>query len=130
MIEESNEHVLEKESKIGSDGVDGRYKTLFEQVNAAAFLTTFEGQILEANHKSCELFGYKHNELLRLSLNDIISGETDWLHFKDEIAARGGLNIETESICKDGSYIPVEISISLFKMDDKPMFYKPQTTDY
>ena len=123
MVEESNEHILEKEPKIDSDAVDGRYKTLFEQVNAAAFLTTFEGQILEANHKSCELFGYRWDELLRLSLNDIISREIDWSEFKDEIAARGGLNIETESVCKDGSYIPVEGSISLFKMDAKPVMF-------
>jgi PAS domain S-box-containing protein len=123
MLEESKEKIPEKESKFVNDGGDGRYKTLFEQVNAAAFLTSFEGQILEANHKSCELFGYKHSELLRLSLNDIISGDKDWSHFKDEIAGRGGLNIETESICKDGSYIPVEISISLFKMVDKPMMF-------
>jgi PAS domain S-box-containing protein len=122
MVEESNKQVLEKPD-VDSNNVDERYKTLFEQINAAAFLTTFEGQILEANHKSCELFGYRWNELLRLSLKDVLSGDIDWPQFKDEIAARGGLNIETESICKDGSYTPVEISISLFKMDDKPVMF-------
>ena len=122
MVEESNKQILEKPN-IDSNTADERYKTLFEQINAAAFLTTFEGQILEANHKSCELFGYRWNELLRLSLKDVLSEDIDWSQFKDEIAARGGLNIETESICKDGSYIPVEISISLFKMDDKPVMF-------
>jgi len=102
---------------------DGKYRTLFEQVNAAAFLTTFEGQILEANQKSSELFGYEWDELLRLSLKDILPKEIDWLEFKDELAARGGLNIETESICKDGSYIPVEISVSLFRMGNKPVMF-------
>ena len=122
MVEESNKQILEKPD-VDSKTADERYKTLFEQINAAAFLTTFEGQILEANHKSCELFGYRWNELLRLSLKDVLPRDTDWSQFKDEIAARGGLNIETESVCKDGSYIPVEISISLFKMDDKPAMF-------
>lgn len=122
MVEEFNKQILEKPD-VDSKTADERYKTLFEQINAAAFLTTFEGQILEANHKSCELFGYRWNELLRLSLKDVLSRDTDWPQFKDEIAARGGLNIETESVCKDGSYTPVEISISLFKMDDKPVMF-------
>lgn len=122
MVEEPNKQILEKPN-VDSNTADERYKTLFEQINAAAFLTTFEGQILEANQKSCELFGYRWNELLRLSLKDVLSGDIDWPQFKDEIAARGGHNIETESICKDGSYIPVEISISLFKMDDKPVMF-------
>ena len=109
--------------KVDSNDTDGRYKTLFEQVNAAAFLTSFEGQILEANHKSYELFGYGWNELLRLSLKDILPRDTDWDQLKDEIAAKGGLHIETDSITKDGRCVPAEISISLFKMSGKPVMF-------
>ena len=114
---------VEEKNKVDSKTDDGRYKTLFEQVNAAAFLTSFEGQILEANQKSCELFGYEWNEILRLSLKDILPRETDWDQFKEEIAAKGGLKVETESITKDGSYIPAEISISLFMMSGKPVMF-------
>ena len=121
-MQEYNETVEEK-NKVDSKTDDGRYKTLFEQVNAAAFLTTFEGQILEANQKSCDLFGYEWNEILRLSLKDILPRETDWDQFKEEIAAKGGLKVETESITKDGSYIPAEISISLFMMSGKPVMF-------
>ena len=121
-MQEYNETVGEK-NKVDSKTDDGRYKTLFEQVNAAAFLTSFEGQILEANQKSCELFGYEWNEILRLSLKDILPRETDWDQFKEEIAAKGGLKLETESITKDGSYIPAEISISLFMMSGKPVMF-------
>jgi len=121
-MQEYTETVKEK-NKVDSKTDDGRYKTLFEQVNAAAFLTTFEGQILEANQKSCELFGYEWNEILRLSLKDILPRETDWDQFKEEIAAKGGLKVETESITKDGSYIPAEISISLFMMSGKPVMF-------
>ena len=119
------EEELKEQEKpvVDSNDTDGRYKTLFEQVNAAAFLTSFEGQILEANHKSYELFGYGLNELLRLSLKDILPKETEWDQLKDEIASKGGLHIETESITKDGRYLPVEISISLFKMSGKPAMF-------
>lgn len=121
-MQEYKETVKEK-NKVDLKTDDGRYKTLFEQVNAAAFLTTFEGQILEANQKSCELFGYEWNEILRLSLKDILPRETDWDQFKEEIAAKGGLKVETESITKDGRYIPAEISISLFMMSGKPAMF-------
>ncbi|UCD14269.1 MAG: PAS domain S-box protein [Thermoplasmatales archaeon] len=123
MVNNSYEHFFDEKAQVNLDTPDERYKTLFEQVNAATFLTTFEGQILEANHKSCDLFGYRWNELLRLSIRDVLPKETDWSQFQDEIAARGCLNIETESVRKDGSYVPVEISISLFKMDGKPVMF-------
>ncbi|MEM4258946.1 MAG: PAS domain S-box protein [Candidatus Thermoplasmatota archaeon] len=113
----------EKTTILDTTTSDGRYKTLFEQVNAAAFLTTFDGQILEANQKSCELFGYQWNELLRLSLRDLLPKETDWIQFKDEIAARGGNNFEVEVVTKDGSFIPTEISISLFRLENKPAMF-------
>jgi len=43
----------EPEKKQNKKDSDGRYKTLFEQVNAAAFLTTLDGKIMEANQRSC-----------------------------------------------------------------------------
>ena len=124
MIQEGEEKISKESMPNAASQVnDERYKTLFEQVNAAAFLTTLDGQILEANHKSCELLGYKWDELLRLSLKDLLPEETDWPSFVDEIAARGGLHIETENMRKDGEYIPVEISTSLFKMKGKPVMF-------
>jgi PAS domain S-box-containing protein len=123
MLEYKENCNQEKSLPVDTSTFDGRYKTLFEQVNAAAFLATFEGQILEANQKSCELFGYQWNEILRLSLKDLLPKEIDWMQFKDEVAARGGLNIETEAICKDGGYIPTDLSISLFSLEGKPVVF-------
>lgn len=123
MLTDSSSSYCNEEEKIDTANPDYRYKTLFEHVNAAAFLTTFNGQILEANHKSCDLLNYRWDELLRLSLRDVLPKETDWSQFQEEIAAKGGLNIETHSVCKDGTYIPVEISVSLFKIDNKPVMF-------
>ena len=123
MLQKFKDNAIEAKPATSSTTSDGRYKTLFEQVNAAAFLTTLEGKILEANQKSCELFGYDWTEILRISLKDILPQEIDWIQFKDEIAARGGLNIETEGICKDGSFLPVELSISLFTIEKKPVMF-------
>jgi len=114
---------LEEKSDMGSHKIDERYKTLFEQVNACAFLTTLDGQILEANQRSCDLLGYGWNEILRLSLRNIFPQNTDWCQLMDEVAAKGGLRIETENICKNGGYLPVEVSISLFSLKKKPVMF-------
>ena len=100
---------------------DGRYKTLFEQVNAAAFLTTLDGKILEANLKACDLLGYEWGEFMQMSLSEILSESTDWSQLIDEISARGGINFETENIRKDKTSFPADISTSLFTMEGKPV---------
>jgi len=100
---------------------ESRYKTLLEGVNAAVFLTTFDGEILEANHKSCDLLGYSLDDLTQLSLKDVFPDNYDWAQFKDEISAKGGIHIESENIRKDGSSFPVEISASIFTFEKKPV---------
>jgi len=100
---------------------EGRYKTLFEGVNAAVFLTSFDGKIIEANLKSCDLLGYGWDELTQLSLKDIFPESYDWNQFIDEISAKGGLNFESQNIRKDRSIFPVEISASIFTLDKKPV---------
>jgi len=122
MLQESDDKSFqEQETKSDSRNFDGRYKTLFEQVNAAAFMTTLDGKITEANQKSCELLGYNWDELIQLSLQDIFPASADWSQLIEEISARGGINFETENIRKDGSHVPVQISTSLFKMEGKPV---------
>ena len=104
-----------------SRAFDGRYKTLFEQVNAAAFMATLDGNITEANQKSCELLGYDWDEFMQLSLRDILPASVDWPQLVEDISAKGGINFETENIRKDGSHVSVQISTSLFKMEEKPV---------
>lgn len=114
-MQEIKENVMEGKPTISPS--DDRYHTLFERINAAAFLTSFEGQIQEANHKSYEFLGYDWNELLRLTLQDVLSKDVDWKQCHDELAARGCLTFESETICKDGSRFPVDVNISIFRMD-------------
>jgi len=100
---------------------ESRYKTLFEGVNAAVFLTSFDGKILEANLKSCDLLGYGWDELLGLSLKEIYPESYEWDQFIDEVSAKGGLHFESENVRKDGSIFPVQVSASLFTLDKKPV---------
>jgi len=114
-MQETKGNLVKEKPKITT--FDDRYSTLFERVNAAAFLTSFEGQIQEANQKSYEFLGYDWNELLRLTLQDILSKELDWAECRDELAARGCLTLESETVCKDGTQFPVDVNISIFRMN-------------
>ena len=100
---------------------DERYKTLFESVNAAAFLTDLDGKILEANQKSCWLFNYDWDELTKKNISDIFPEFAGWSQLKEEIFSKGGMNFESINIKKDGCQFPVDISTSLFKMEGKPV---------
>lgn len=108
-----------EESKNKS--LDGRYKTIFESVNAAAYLTEIDGKILESNQKSCWLSGYKWDDLTKMNISDIFPDSVDWPQLAEEIISKGGMDFESENIRKDGSSFPVSISTSLFKMDGKPV---------
>jgi PAS domain S-box-containing protein len=122
MLQESEDKSFTTQcKKTGVRAADGRYQTLFEQVNAATFLTTIDGTILEANMKSCELLGYNWDELMQLSLKEVLPASTDWLQLVDEISSKGGIHFETETIRKDGTHVPVDISTSLFTMGEKPV---------
>ena len=116
-----NQEVMPEQTVPNSS--DDRYKTLFERINAAAFLTSFEGQIQEANQKSYEYLGYDWNELLRLTLQDVLSKDLDWTQLREDLAARGCLSLESETICKNGTQFPVDVNISIFRMNGKLVLF-------
>jgi PAS domain S-box-containing protein len=100
---------------------DGRYKTLFESVNAAAFLTDLDGKIMEANQKSNWLLGYDLEELNKMNISEIFPKSVNWPQLSEEILSKGGMNLESENLRKDGSQFPVSISTSLFTIEKKPV---------
>ncbi|MCK5636505.1 MAG: PAS domain S-box protein [Thermoplasmatales archaeon] len=110
MLEESRPRIL-----------DGRYKTLFESVNAAAFLTDIGGKIIEANQKSCWLFGYEWDDFNKMNISEIFPESFNWSQKAEEVISKGGMNFETENIRKDETSFPVEISTSLFTLDGTPV---------
>ena len=101
--------------------LDGRYKTLFESINAAAFLTDISGKIIEANQKSCWLFGYEWDDFNKMNISEIFPEAFNWSQKAEEVISKGGMNFETENIRKDETSFPVEISTSLFTLDGKPV---------
>jgi PAS domain S-box-containing protein len=87
---------------------ENRYRTLFEQANDAIILETTRRKIIDANELACNLFGYTHDELLKLYTTDLHG-----INYKfDPKTTQERGRYETEAICKNGKKIIIEITIA------------------
>ena len=92
-----------------------KFRTLFEHAHDAILMENEEDEILDANARACELFGYSREELLGLKISDIqapeVRGQTGTI-LQNEINKFGSNLFESIDMRKDGSTFPVEISMS------------------
>ena len=51
---------------------ENKYRTFFENSLDAMFITTPNGQVLEANAAACGMFGYTEEELIRGGRNAVV----------------------------------------------------------
>lgn len=89
------------------------YRLLFDQSNDAIFITDENGQFTDANDAACQLLRYTHDELLTLSILDIIHPED--LAIKpfhmEEIKSKVRLTIIRRILRKDKSMALTETTV-------------------
>lgn len=85
------------------------YQTLFEQAADGIFIADAQGKYVEVNRRGCEMLGYTREEILALSMADLIPTEDVPLDMA-VLQASGTLLKERRLRCKDGRLLPVEIS--------------------
>ncbi len=102
---------------------EARYKTLFEQANDAILLEDGNEQIIDANHRACQLLGYTRNELLSMSTSDLEAKDTHpqsprRVHAISDVAPNPAF--ETLALHRDGTRIPIEVTLApLVECDEK-----------
>jgi len=85
-----------------------------DHASVSAFLVDRDARILYVNEQACRTLGYSREELLTLTVHDLdpnvpVSAWDDrWTQIKKE----GPLHFETQHLKKDGTPIPVEISVN------------------
>ena len=77
-----------------------KFRSLLEAAPDAMLITTAEGQIVLANSRADDLFGYSRKELLGSNIRLLVPSWTLSSYHAGELA----------SVCKDGSTFPSEIS--------------------
>ena len=97
-----------------------QYNAIFENVNSGISLIDSDGNFVKLNSTFRKLLGYETKELLRMNCIDIISSDSKKLLKKilTEVKEIGNIsNLEKIFVKKDGTFIHLELSLSLLSSD-------------
>jgi len=95
-----------------------QYRALFDASTDAIFLEALDGRVLDCNKAACEMFGYTKEEMIRLSVADLVPEEVA-AKLPDVITEQlttGGIFIEAENRKKSGEIFPVAVSTRLIRL--------------
>ena len=112
----ANEHAARRSER--------HYRTLFETVTDGILLVNRDGRVIEANNAACRQLGYTREELLGISLTQLVPPEAleHLAEVQREVAARGFVRVDASHRRKDGSTYPVELTVSMTEVDGAPVF--------
>ncbi|HEY8402805.1 MAG TPA: PAS domain S-box protein [Cytophagaceae bacterium] len=108
------------EAKLSEKALKGselKYKMLMEQASDGIYLSDENGNIIDANPKACEMFGYSRSELLQLNVKDLVYSD----HSKEtpvtipDLKDRKSIILERIFKKKDSTAIAVEVSAKLLE---------------
>ncbi len=94
-----------------------RYKTLMEQASDGIYLSDDDGNVIEANQKACEMFGYSPQEFYALNIKKLVAAEPNTHHpiRMPNAKDKQSLILERKFVKKDGSTFTVELSVKLLE---------------
>ncbi|MFP2994433.1 PAS domain S-box protein [Spongiivirga sp. MCCC 1A20706] len=103
------------------------YKTIFQTATQGIFVVDEMGIILQSNPASEKMFGYGKNELLGLSIEQLIPQELRLRHknqrklYMSNPKSRAmGIGLELQGVRKNGELFSIDVSLSPTTIDNKP----------
>ena len=104
----------EEEAKLHKEVKDSeeRFRTLIEQASDGIFVSDAQGRYLDVNSAGCRMLGYSREEILRLSISDLIASDEAPRLASHLVQLRSGDTdvAEWKFHCKDGSPFVGEVS--------------------
>lgn len=104
--------------------LEKRYRQLFDSVQDSIFVWKITpqglpGRIIEVNDNACCRLGYSRDELLTLSILDIMSshGKSAAIARMEKLLTARQAIFEFEHVTKDGIHIPGEVNAHLFALN-------------
>ncbi len=93
-----------------AQAAETRFRSLFAQVPDAILVADAAGQYLDANPAATALLGYTHDELLCLSVSDIVAADREWTQEEyAQFTTSGAWRNELDVRRKNGGLVPVEV---------------------
>jgi PAS domain S-box-containing protein len=101
-----------------------RNETILRTCTDGFWLIDEDGHILEVNDAYCRMSGYRRDELLTMSVQDVEAAETvqETMDHIREIMARGTHRFESRQRRKDGTIIDLDISTHRLRSDAGKIF--------
>jgi PAS domain S-box-containing protein len=92
---------------------DQRFRALFDNVKDGMFFAGTGGRFFEVNDAACRQLGYARDELLQLTVAQVSTMQGfDFADFAKRFDTTDNLTYETEHRRKDGSLMPVELTLT------------------
>ncbi len=98
-----------------------RFRNLVEQAGDAFFVHDLKGQYVDVNGEACRSLGYGREELLQMSVKEVVEGaDMERLRRQWEAMPEGQpVNLAGVHRCKDGRALSVESRIAKFRERDQ-----------
>ena len=96
------------------------FRSLFEMSNDAIFIVNFEGKIVDANNRACELLKYNYDELVSMPINSLhSSGALDKAsQLLDTMKTKGYYRFDAKFRTSDEAIIDVDISARVINQEE------------
>ncbi len=103
-------------------GSEEKYRILVEMATSAVFIETVEGRILECNKAGAKMFSYTKEEMIGLTIADLVPEEFAKILPKviTEEETTHGIFVPRINKKKDGTLFPTEIATKLVNIGKKP----------
>jgi len=102
-----------------------KYKNLIETASDAIYLMAEDGTIIETNKAACKMLGREYEEIVGQYIDSVDSNfpVKDFVEFWKTRPFEKQQIFETTHLKKDGSFLPVEVSATKYKTDNKTFYY-------
>ena len=97
-----------------------KYRTLFEESRDAIYISSKQGEFIDFNQPTTELFGYLREELLGMNTKDVFVKTDEYIKFQKKIERKGSVrDFEAKLYKKDGSKMNCLITSTVRRSKDE-----------
>jgi PAS domain S-box-containing protein len=119
-LRESKNRQERRSTEVQLKKSEEKYRTLFEDSSDAIYLNNQEGELIDCNQSTLELFGYSREEMLGINTEAVFINPDEYKRLQDAIAQKGSVREFKAKLCKkDGTEMDCLITSTVRQTRDK-----------